>query len=162
MQGEVILGAIIAFVSTALGLVISHIFELRKMKYDYVFKIYDEKLRAYKEMYKCLIALEEVIKDPATDLLLNGNYSSKDFAKEVNGTYLCFRENRMYFSEPLVETLVALTFNSQNLVDNMEDFGNDNKYIHESASNIWSAVSDCQELIKKELKLKLVEKKLMK
>lgn len=126
----------------------------KNLKRNYKYRIYDNRIEAYQELYKELTKYRRIFEPVSADFLARANYDNLDISVECENLYSFFREREVYFDSELCKVFKGLIFNNKNIAFNILE---KTEIVKESNKTIFS-IDRCLVLIKKNLGLDEINK----
>ncbi len=134
----------------------------KRMKREYVYKVYNNRIEAYRELYTQLVKYKRIFVDTSFIVIVEGIILF-EYKTECEKLLEFFQEHEVYFNNELVKVIQVMLVNNLNNLDYLPTFiepGNlsDNALISKHSKDTIDCIDKCLNIIKKELKIEEIDK----
>lgn len=134
----------------------------KRMKREYVYKVYDNRIEAYRELYTQLVKYKKIFADTSFIVIVD-EIIPFEYKTECEKLLEFIQEHEVYFNNELVKVMQVMLVNNLNGLDYLPTFvkpGNlsDNALISKHSRDTIDCIDKCINIIKKELKIEEIDK----
>jgi hypothetical protein len=157
--GLSILGGVIA---ELIRLIINNSLSKKSLQREYIYKIYDNKIEAYRDLYTELVRYRKLFIDYYFTVIVD-EITPFDYKDECNKILSFYQEHEVYFSDELIGTIQVMLYSNLNNMEFLPAFIEpdnlaNNEPIHNCSRETVDCIDKCLKIIKKELKIKEINK----